>query len=537
MIFSKKKKIKPVVLCVLDGWGYAANWGGNAIAEAETPNFDHLWRHYPHRTLLASGESVGLPGHEMGNSEVGHLNLGAGRIVRQDILRLNKAIKSGNFFRNPVLKKAVEYAQKKKSKIHLMGLVSDGGVHSHLDHLFALLDFLKKEKIKNNVYIQAFTDGRDTDPMSGLQYLNRLIKKTREVGLGKIATICGRYWAMDRDKRLDRTSSAYENMIAGSKSHLFDSPLKAMSRYYAKGITDEYIPPTLIDRNGLLSDGDVIIFFNFRADRARQITTFIVDRNFRGYRRSKILNEIFFVSMIPYYEQEMGLEIPIHSAFKPEIIKNTLAEIISKANLKQFHIAETEKYAHVTYFFNGAREEPFAGEDRVIIPSPKVPIYDKTPAMSAAKIADQLVSALRKDIYSFLLVNFANPDMVGHTGNLKATISACEKVDQSLGKIWQEIRRDNGTLLLVADHGNAEEMLNLITGESQTEHTNNPVPFIVADKIKGLKNDPQASLSSVAPTICDIMNLEKPKEMTGKSLILKNGKDAYRDHDVIEYKV
>ena len=535
MLFGNKNKIKPLILCILDGWGYASPWGGNAVSEANTPNFDRLWRDFPHTLLLSSGEAVGLPGHEMGNSEVGHLNLGAGRVVRQDILRINSSIEDRSFFQNPVLKAAVSHAEKFGSKIHLLGLLSDGGVHSHIDHLFALLDFFKNQNVRAPVFIHAITDGRDTDPMSGLQFFDKLLRKLKETGLGNVATIAGRYYAMDRDHRFERTSLAYENMVNGSDSAV-SSPLKAMSAYYAKGITDEFIPPTLINHDGLISDNDAIVFFNFRADRARQITTFLVDSQFRQYRRSKILKGIFFVSMIPYYERDMGVNLPIHSAFAPELLPNTLSEIFSENKLRQFHTAETEKYAHVTYFFNGAREEAFPGEDRALVHSPKVATYNLMPEMSADGVLMETLKAIDRGIYSFILTNFANADMVGHTGDLKATILACEKVDECLGKVILETEKLGGVLLVTADHGNAEEMINLETGTPQTEHTTNPVPFILVDKKFSLRPTPGASLSYVAPTICDIIKLKKPQEMTGSGLISKNGV-AVVGNDVIEYKV
>jgi 2,3-bisphosphoglycerate-independent phosphoglycerate mutase len=479
--------------------------------------------------LYASGQYVGLPGHEMGNSEVGHLNLGAGRVVWQDIQRINSAIEDGSFFKNKVFLRAINQVKKKNKKLHLLGLVSDGGVHSHIDHLFALLELAKKEGAKK-VYIHAITDGRDTDPLSGITYLSHLQAKIKKLGMGIIATICGRYFAMDRDSKYDRTSAAYELLVSGTGNKAED-PLHAISESYKNGVSDEFIKPTLIDRGGLVEDGDSVIFFNFRSDRARQISSMLVNKNFDAIKRKKTLTDLFLVSMIPYYEFDLGL--PIYPAFTPKMVKNPLAELISNKGLTQFHTAETEKYAHVTYFFNGAHENPFPGEDRVLVPSPKVPTYDLKPEMSAEGVLDEVLKAIKKDKYSFILVNFANPDMVGHTGVFEATVKAVEKVDICVGKLLEESTKKNIPVIITADHGNAETMINVDTGEPNTEHTTNPVPIILHNH-QQLRILGKASLCNVAPTILELLDINKPIEMNAESLIAKGG-DKTQESNVIEY--
>jgi len=523
--------MNPSILIILDGWGYAAAWGGNAITESKTPNFDKLWKEFPHTTIAASGAYVGLPGHEMGNSEVGHLNLGAGRIVRQDIKRINSAIKDGSFFKNKVFLRAMREANKNNKKLHLVGLVSDGGVHSHIHHLFALLEIAKTEKVKE-VFIHIITDGRDSDPLSGITHITHLINEIKKINIGKIATIVGRYYAMDRDSKYDRTNIAYEAIVMGVGQKGRD-PQHAMSKSYKNGVSDEFIKPIILDKDGLIEDGDSVICFNFRSDRARQITSFLIDKNFNKFRRKKVLNDLFYVTMIPYYDYDLGLEI--HTAFSPEVVEMPLAQVISEKNIAQFHIAETEKYAHVTYFFNGAREKPFEGEDRILIPSPKVPTYDLKPEMSADKVTDETLKAIKKDKYGFIIVNFANPDMVGHTGVFEAAVKAVEKVDICLGMLMKEIQAKKINAIITADHGNVETMININTGEPHTEHTTNPVPFILYNN-DNLKILPEAALSNVAPTILELMGLEKPMQMISQSLIAKDGENV-KDPAIIEYRV
>lgn len=512
--------METVILLILDGWGIAPAWGGNAISQARTPNFDQLWRQCPHAELKASGNEVGLPGHEAGNSEVGHLNIGAGRIVYQDISRISQSIKDGSFYNNPVILQAMDQVKKNQSSLHLVGLVSDGGVHSHTSHLFALLDFAKKESIKK-VYIHVITDGRDSDPQSALIYVSRLNEEIAKVGLGEIATVCGRFYAMDRDHHWERTQLAYQAMAEG-KGLPAESALSAISSSYTNGVTDEFIKPAVITKNNQIiakiSDNDSVIFFNFRADRTRQLAKAFTDSDFKYFPRKKILN-LYFVGFIPYEAEEDG---KVKSAFNEQDIKNTLAEVINNQNLAQFHIAETEKYAHVTYFFNGGREQQFSKEDRMLIPSPRIATYDKAPAMSAPTITQKLIEKINSDKYTFVVANFANADMVGHSGDFKATVTACEIVDQCIGKIVEVVKKTNKILIVTADHGNADEILNAKTGQINTEHSKNDVPFILFDQSSDnhqYKIRSQGKLADIAPTILQILNISKPAEMTGKSLI------------------
>jgi 2,3-bisphosphoglycerate-independent phosphoglycerate mutase len=513
-------EIKPVILLILDGWGYAPNWGGNAVTQAKTRFFDTLWRDYPHTTLGASGQFVGLPGHEQGNSEVGHLNIGSGRVVYQDITRINESIEDKSFFTKRALIDAIEHCKKYNSKLHLMGLLSDGGVHSHIDHLFSLIDFVKMNNF-DKLCLQIFTDGRDTPPMNGLQFISRLEQKIKQVGIGRICSISGRYWAMDRDKHWDRISQVYNTLTIGSGPR-YDSTVLAMSTNYKNGNTDEFILPTIISEENkisenLIDDNDAIIFFNFRSDRAREITQSLCDPNFIEFKREKTIKNLFFVTIIPYgIERELDLEI--HAAFDTDNLSNTLAEVLSDNNLKQFHISETEKYAHVTYFFNGGRETPFPGEERMVIQSPKVATFDLKPEMSINELTKNVLNHLKNNKTTFTVINFANPDMVGHTGNLRAAIDACEITDEYLGKIYEFALKNNYVLLVTADHGNVEEMIDPRTGEVDTEHSCNPVPFILANgpKVKVLK--PNGVLADIAPTILKLIGVQKPKEMTGEPL-------------------
>jgi len=503
-----KEQTNRAMLIILDGWGYAPAWGGNAITEARTPNFDFLWRKYPHTLLEASGWAVGLPGHEMGNSEVGHMTIGSGRIIPQDVTRINQAIKDQSFYQNPRIKKAVEQTKKNRSKMQLIGLLSNGGVHSHINHFFAMLELIKRESV-SPVYLHLILDGRDSPPRSALHFVNQILKRIKELGLKKvkIASISGRYYAMDRDNNWQRTKSAYQVMVSGRGQRAKET-LSAISRSYSSGITDQYIIPTVIDQAGVVEDGDAVIFLNFRSDRARQLTSFFLNPKL-PIKREKFLKNIFFASMVPY--QSYDLKLPDHPIFPPKKIKNPLAAVLSQNNLRQFHTAETEKYAHVTYFFNGIQEKPFSGEDRVLIPSPKVKTYDLKPEMSAQKVCDQVLKAQRSRKYSFILANFANTDMVGHTGSLKATIRAAETVDKELGRIIDARKRDE-LIMVTADHGNAEEMIDHKTGEPHTEHTNNPVPFIVvAEGIRELKM--KTSIAGIAPAILEELRLPLPKEM------------------------
>lgn len=520
--------IQKCVLIILDGWGYAPSWGGNAVEAAETPNMDTYWRKYPHTVLKAAEEAVGLPIHEPGNSEVGHLNIGSGQIVRQNLPGITTEINEGRFAKNPVLLEAINTAMKNSSNIHLIGLVSDGGVHSHITHLFALLDLLKEhlksDKNVSKVFIHMITDGRDTDPMKALSYASLLEAKIDEVGLGKIATVMGRYYAMDRDNRWDRIQKAYDCLTLGVGQNA-ESAEKAISFAYRQNQTDEFINPTVISKEGEaftpIKDQDTIIFFNFRSDRTKELTWAFVKPNFRDFSRRKFLKNIYFATFS--FHEEYEEKLPVKVVFKPATIEYPIARVLSEQKLKQLHIAETEKYAHVTYFFDGGRESPFAGETEQLIPSPKVATYDLKPEMSALHVTEEFLGKFRN--FDFVVINFANPDMVGHTGNLKATIKACEIVDECVGRVVKDALKENYVVVITADHGNAEQMINPNTGEPHTEHTTNPVPFVIVSENPTFQNPLRANgehgliLSDVAPTLLKIMGQEKPTEMTGQSLI------------------
>lgn len=501
-----------VILVILDGWGLAPASPANAVSLANTPNFDFLWSHYPHTKLAASGEAVGLPAHQMGNSEVGHLNLGAGRVVLQDLPRISRAIRDGSFYKNKILAETFAYAKKAGKSVHLLGLLSDGGVHSHISHLFALLEYAKKVGV-HDVYVHPFTDGRDVSPKSALKYIRLLEKEMKLIGVGKIATISGRYFAMDRDNRWDRVKFAYDAMVDG-RGELADTATEAIEDNYARGITDEFIRPTIIDGKGVIGSEDAVIFFNFRSDRPRQLSRALVDPCFSGFKCENTPTGIRFVTLTQY-----DVSLPTSGiVFPEENLENTLAEVLSKHDDSQFHIAETEKYAHVTYFFDGGIEKSVDGEDKQVIPSPQVATYDKKPEMSARGVADALISQIGK--YDFLVANFANADMVGHTGILKATIKACNEVDIELGRVVEVAKKSGYTVLVVADHGNAEKML-AADNTPCTSHTTSPVPFIMVSEDKQRLREVQSpKLGNVAPTILALMNIEKPKEMTEASLCL-----------------
>lgn len=505
-----------VAIVILDGWGIGKEYEGNAIKKANTPNYRFLMNNYPSTTLVSSGLSVGLPEGQMGNSEVGHLNIGAGRIVYQELTRISKSIENKEFFNKEEFLNAIKNCKKNNSSLHLMGLLSDGGVHSHNQHLYALLKLAKKHNL-NDVYIHCFLDGRDVPPKSGKQYLDELEKKLVEIGVGKIATVSGRYYAMDRDKRWERTKLAYDALTIGLGNDA-GSALEVVNESYNNDVTDEFVKPHVITNRGkpvgLVNDGDSIIFFNFRPDRARQLTRAFVDKDFEGFQRQKIVNT-YYVCMTQYDKTIENIEI----AYKPQSYKNTLGEYISSLGKKQIRIAETEKYAHVTFFFNGGVEKPNEGEDRILIPSPKVPTYDLKPEMSAIEVTDEVIKRINSGQYDFLVLNFANPDMVGHTGDINATVKAVETVDLCLGKIVKEILNVNGKVLITADHGNAEEMIDTEKGTKLTAHTTNKVPCIVVGE--GDIKLREGILADIAPTLLEMMNLEIPREMTGKSLIVK----------------
>lgn len=499
--------MNPFLLIVLDGWGVNKRKDGNAIALANPKYFKRLLETNPHTTLKAHGRAVGLPSNMLGGSEVGHIHLGAGRIVDQELTRINKAIRSSNFSRNKAIVQAMKNVKKHNSSLHIIGLLSDAGVHSHISHFYALLRVAKKYGIKN-VFIHAFLDGRDTPPKSAMKYIKALERKIKEIGIGKIASLCGRYYAMDRDRRWKRVKLAYELLTLG-RGRKARTSVEGVKLAYQNGESDEFVKPTIIDEDGIIKDKDSVIFVNFRSDRARQLTEAFVKKVFRNFRRKK-KPKVFFVAFTEY---EKNLNVKV--AFPPLTIKNTLGEWISKLGLKQLRIAETEKYAHVTYFFNGGREKPFDGEDRILVPSPKVSTYDKKPEMSAEKITREVLKHLSK--YDFILINYANPDMVGHTGNLKATVKAISVVDSCLKKVVRNAMKEEFIIGIVGDHGNAEQMIDYKTGEIMTSHTFNPVPFIIVNA-KGCGKLRHGGLSNVAPTILKLMELKKPKEMSARSL-------------------
>ena len=505
---------KPVVLTIMDGFGYTPDVEGNAIALAGTPNLDALCKEYPHTLINASGLDVGLPDGQMGNSEVGHTNIGAGRVVYQDLTRITKAIEDGDFFINKELVAAMENAKDKS--LHILGLLSDGGVHSHIKHLIALLDMAKKNGLKN-VYVHAFTDGRDTDPQSAKSYVEKVQAHMDEIGTGKFASVSGRYYAMDRDKRWERVEKAYDAIVE-AKGNTAESAIKCIEDSYAAGINDEFIVPTVILEDGKpvgkVNENDSVIFFNFRPDRAREITRAITDRKFDGFKRTLVATK--FVCMTTYDATMEDVSV----AFGPEDIVNTLGEYLSKNGKEQLRAAETEKYAHVTFFFNGGKEEAYKGEDRILVPSPKVATYDLQPEMSAYELLDKVLAAIDEDKYDFIAVNFANPDMVGHTGVMEATEKAIKTVDECVGKLFKKLLSIGGSGIITADHGNAELMIDKLTKRPITSHSTNPVPFIVVgDEFKNAELLSDGRLSDIAPTVLSMMKMEKPKEMTGHSLI------------------
>ncbi len=506
---------KLTMLMILDGFGVNEKTEGNSVKLANTPNLDEILKKNPNTIIHTSGLEVGLPEGQMGNSEVGHTNIGAGRIVYQDLAKITKAIEDGDFFSVPEFVKAIENCKKNNSKLHILGLLSDGGVHSHNRHLYALLELAKRKDFEN-VFIHCFMDGRDTPPASGEGYISELEEKIKEKGVGQIATISGRFYAMDRDKRWERVSQAY-NAIVNGEGEKATSAISAIEESYQKETFDEFVKPTVItNKNGepiaKIEDGDSVIFFNFRPDRAREITRSIVDKDFDGFETKKL--NTYFVCMTPYDETMPNVNI----AYKKEEIKNTFGEYISKKGLKQLRIAETEKYAHVTFFFNGGEEKQYEGEDRILVPSPKVETYDLKPEMSAYEVTEKVVEAIKSEKYDSIILNFANPDMVGHTGSVEAAVKALETIDECVTKVVAAINEVNGVLLITADHGNAEQMIDYKTGEPHTAHTTNPVPLAIVG-MPSNKKLKEGRLADLAPTMLDIMGLEKPEEMTGESLI------------------
>ena len=509
----------PVMLMILDGFGINEKTDGNAVKLAKTPNIDKLMKKYSNTIMYTSGLKVGLPDGQMGNSEVGHTNIGAGRIVYQELTKITKSIEDGDFFAIPEFIEAIENCKKHNSKLHILGLLSDGGVHSHIRHLYGLLEMAKRRDFEN-VYVHCFLDGRDTPPASAEGYITQLEEKMKEKNVGKIASLSGRYYAMDRDKRWDRVKKCYDALVKGEGNRATSATI-AIEDSYQKEVFDEFVEPTVIVNNdtpvATIGENDSVIFFNFRPDRAREITRAIVDPEFDGFETEKI--HTYFVCFTNYDETKPNVKI----AFKKEPLVNTFGEVVSKNGLKQLRIAETEKYAHVTFFFNGGEEKQYPGEDRILVPSPKVATYDLQPEMSAPIVTEKVVEAINEDKYNAIILNFANPDMVGHTGSLPAAIKAVETIDECVQKVVDAMLAHNGTILITADHGNCEQMIDYKTGEPHTAHTTNPVPLILVTNNDELKVK-SGKLADLAPTMLEILGIEKPEEMTGESILVKEDK-------------
>jgi len=517
------KKTKPIVLTVLDGWGYRAETNGNAIALARKPAYDGLLRKFPNTLIHTSGPFVGLPKGQMGNSEVGHMNIGAGRIVHMDITRIDLLIANKQLESVPLWQQAMDRGR--KGQLHFIGLLSDGGVHSHIQHLFALLEMAKHKKVEK-VFVHCFMDGRDTPPHSGREFVKQLQHKMRELGVGEMATLIGRYYAMDRDNRWERIELAYRAMVHGEAPTRTDDPVAALSRSYEQDVTDEFIKPIVVTNGtgdsakpvGLIRDEDAVIFFNFRADRARQMTYALAAPDFDKFADPQRPKNLFFVATTQYDKNWPWLKYVI----SPEKLEQILAQVFAELDYKNLRCAETEKYAHVTYFFNGGVEKPFGGEERILVPSPKVATYDLKPEMSAAGITDTVVNAIEKGEFDAIIMNYANADMVGHSGKLEAAIEAVEAVDAGLARIYQTLRARGGTWLITADHGNAEMMVDPNTGGAHTYHTTNPVPFILVNGDEQLRLRPGGSLRDMAPTILGVLGQRQPEDMTGTDLRLSS---------------
>jgi 2,3-bisphosphoglycerate-independent phosphoglycerate mutase len=511
---------KPTILIVLDGWGHTDNTVYNAIYSAHKPTWDKIWYEYPHTLISASGIDVGLPASQMGNSEVGHMNIGSGRVVDQEFTRITHAMEDGSFYQNETLNKAFKSAADNNKAVHLLGLLSPGGVHSHKKHIFALMELAAKCNVKK-LYLHAFLDGRDTPPKSADESIHKAQLKMKELGIGRFASLIGRFYAMDRNKRWDRTKLAYDLICQGKSDYQYSDPFIAVEMAYARDESDEFIRPTSIMKEGeqpvTVEDGDVVVFANYRADRARQLARAFTKPEFKAFERERVPQLAAFVSLTSY---KANYEFPV--AFPPVKLKNVFGEYISNFGLKQLRIAETEKYAHVTFFFNGGEERVFEGEDRILVPSPHVETYDSVPEMSAYEITDRLIEAINSRQYDAIICNYANADMVGHTGNFKATISAVETIDKCLGKVIECTLKVGGEIIITADHGNAEQLkaytTEKIRSQAHTAHTNNLVPLVYigrhAEFIPGT-----GSLSDISPTLLSIMGIPQPKEMTGKSLL------------------
>ncbi|SET74593.1 phosphoglycerate mutase [Natronincola peptidivorans] len=509
---------KPIALIILDGLGIREQELGNAVKSAKLSNLNRLINNYPHTQIEASGMAVGLPEGQMGNSEVGHLNIGAGRIVYQELTRISKEIEDGDFYNNQRFLDVINHVKTNNTSLHLMGLVSDGGVHSHIEHLYALLKMAKDYDLQK-VYLHCFLDGRDTPPRSAKMYIESLAKKIEEIGTGRIASISGRYYAMDRDQRWERVKLAYDALVLG-EGRLAENPVAAVEMAYGLEENDEFVLPTVIPneegRFDTIDNNDGIIFFNFRPDRARQMSRALVEKDFKGFEREKGYLPLHYVTMTLYDKSLEG----VHIAYEPQSLDNTLGEYISKQGLTQLRIAETEKYAHVTYFFNGGVETANPGEDRKLIPSPQVATYDLKPEMSADEVTKELLNELEQDKYDFIVLNYANPDMVGHTGIEDAVVKALEKVDDCLGRVIEKILEKGGKAIVTSDHGNSEELIDEITGGAVTAHTTNPVPLILVGENHGKLRE-KGKLCDIAPTLLHLLELQKPAEMTGNSLIIK----------------
>lgn len=507
--------VTPVLLLILDGFGYREETDSNAISAAHKPNWDALWRDHPHTLINASEKHVGLPALQMGNSEVGHLNIGAGRIVYQDLSRVDVAVEDGSFFTNPALSQAVATAKQNDSALHIMGLLSAGGVHSHESHIFAMLEMAAKNGLKK-IYLHTFLDGRDTPPRSAAQSLTALQDKCTALGAGKIASVVGRFYVMDRDNRWERVQPAYELLTQGRAEYSSADALSALDAAYARGESDEFVKPTRIhsaDASPVsMQDGDVVVFMNFRADRAREITRALTDETFSGFERAYLPKFGNFVTLSHY-----GSEFTVPCAFSSEAIYNDIGEYVANLGLKQLRIAETEKYAHVTYFFSGGKEQPYPGEDRILVPSPKVATYDLQPEMSAFSVTEKLEEAILSRQYPLIICNYANGDMVGHSGNMSAAIKAIETLDVCIGRIVKAMQSIGGEVILTADHGNAEQMTDNTTHQAHTAHTLNPVPFLYVGRPAQLSD--AGSLRDIAPSLLYMMGLPQPEEMTGHSLI------------------
>jgi 2,3-bisphosphoglycerate-independent phosphoglycerate mutase len=508
--------VTPVLLLILDGFGYREDTDANAISAARKPNWDTMWKEYPHTLINASEKYVGLPNAQMGNSEVGHLNIGAGRVVYQDLSRVDVAIEDGSFFENPALLKAISAANQNRSALHIMGLLSPGGVHSHENHIVAMLEMAARHGLKK-IYLHAFLDGRDTPPKSAAHSLELMQEKCVALGVGQIATITGRYYAMDRDNRWERVQPAYNLLTLGSAEFAAESALLGLEQAYARGETDEFVKPTAIiargaESNGTVQDGDAVIFMNFRADRAREMTRALTDPSFREFQRALLPKLSCFVTLSRY-----GDEFDLPCAYTPEVIVNGFGEYLSNLGLRQLRIAETEKYAHVTYFFNGGRESPYTGEDRILVPSPKVATYDLKPEMSAFEVTDKLEDAILSRQYQAIICNYANGDMVGHSGNMSAAVQAIEALDVCIGRVTKAMLSIGGEVIITADHGNAEQMEDRATSQPHTAHTMNPVPFLYIGRKASLLED--GALRDIAPSMLTIMGLPQPAQMSGHSLI------------------